>query len=71
MVNTILDLEACYNQYLPNIYFLVQEYIGVQLNQSIIMSKLFWISEYHLRTSYGITDSYYGGNEDSLVNRSG
>jgi len=66
MVHYMSDLEACYNRYIPEIGFMVEEAVGVHCSSATLFAKLIPRFEHKLCSSYGISEIVYGGEVDLL-----
>jgi len=63
-INTITDLEACYDRQLPNLSGIIEESIGVNQSGIMLIMKVIPIMQHHIYTSFDISNQSYGGIDD-------
>ena len=66
-IYTITDLQACYDRQLAEIGSIVEESAGRDRAAVKLMSKVIPNWRHYIRTGYGISKSYYGGELDPLA----
>ena len=65
----LLDLKACCDRELPKLGCIVEEVVGVNRETASRFYKTLPIMQHHMRTDYGISETYYGKKNDKLGGR--
>jgi len=64
IINTVTDLEACYDRQLPNIGRIIKESISIDRKGIKLIIKVLPIIEHHICAAFRISKRSYGGEFD-------
>ena len=63
----LTDLQSCYDRQLPNIGGIIEESAGRDRNAMKLITKVMPNLKHYVCTGFGISSSYYGGEENNLA----
>jgi len=66
-VHNLTDLQSCYDQQLANFGSIIKESIGINHQAVKLFTLIMPIWKHYICTSYGISKSAYGSEEDRYV----
>jgi len=63
----LTDLQVCYDRQLAEVGGIIEESVGRDRKALKLITKVILNWNYYISTSFGISDTYYGGEDNHLA----